>query len=585
MLKSYHNLYYKGGPEAMKFFSKEKSNISSPTQDNAPVFSLVNEENASASAEVGNAATASHIPMAVLAKTLGIGASVGNIAADFFLRGGSLTEEESDFWNILNEKCTAILKQINAVAEAPENSETAAAATPLVLDMHLETQISHDQMTAFGCIFPPVGGGKRLSFEELKTEIKNAGIVFGINDSLLMELTESGTVLMIFALAQGKPVRDGVDGNVIELYPREKKISFEANENNMVDYKNLNWLQTIHGGDPICTIVPPIPGEDGVNIRGVVQKAREAKTPKVLGGINTAENEEHTALIASCDGQLVFSGGTFKVEQMIKIDADVDNSIGNLDVIGSITVYGNVFDGFTLKATGDIIVKGTIEGATLIAGGNIQIFQGINGSYKGRLEAGNNVTSRYLENCHVKAGGTVKSDSILNSTVISSDKVVVISGKGIIIGSAIVAFKGVEAKIIGNEQNILASITIGTDPKLYEELRTLRTEVYDLTRKAEGNEKNIQYLLSQESLDAEYQQLLNKLKLDQTIYNLNLSKKSNRISAIEAELKSGESCQIVVNQLNPPVKVTIENAQLTISNEARMCRIFKSEGEIIVGSK
>ena len=567
----------------MKFFSKEKPDTSSSSQASIPVFSPENGDNASAPVATESAENASRIPMVILAKTLGIGASVGNTAADFFLHGGGLNDEESDFWNILNEKSNSLLKQINAAAETTENSETAPA--PLVLDMHLETQISHDQMTAFGCIFPPIGGGKRLSLEELKTEVKNAGIVFGINDSLLMELTESGTVLSVFTLAQGKPVRDGVDGSVIELYPREKKISFEANENNMVDYKNLNWLQTIHGGDPICTIVPAITGEDGMDVRGVVQKAREAKAPKVVGGINTAENEEHTALIASCDGQLVFSGGSFKVEQMIKIDADVDASIGNLDVIGSITVYGNVFDGFTLKATGDIIVKGTIEGATLIAGGSIQIFQGINGSYKGRLEAGSNVTSRYLENCHVKAGGTVKSDSILNSTVISSDKVVVISGKGIIIGSAIVAFKGVEAKIIGNEQNILTSITIGTDPKLYEELRTLRTEVYDLTRKAEGNEKNIQYLLGQESLTAEYQQLLNKLKLDQTIFNLNLSKKSNRVAAIETELKNGESCQIVVNQLNPPVKVTIENAQLTISNEARMCRIFKSEGEIIVGSK
>ena len=570
---------------ALKFFSKDKTIISPVAQDNAAVFSPVSKSMPESAAAEGVSET-NQMPIVILSKALGIEVVARNEAGIYI---SNQSDEEKRFLNILNDKANALLKQINAEKANDENdpqeSANNEAPEPLALDMHLETFIAHDQMTAYACIMPPLGNGKSLTLEELKEKVTQAGIVFGVNDNLLKEMYENGSFLRIFPIAHGKQVRNGEDGSVVELFPREKEITFKANEQDMVDYKNLNWLQTIHGGDPICTIIPPIPGEDGIDVKGVLIKAREAKAPKVPAGLNTVENADHTALIAASDGQLVFSGGCFKVEQMIKIDADVDSSVGNLDVIGSITVFGNVFDGFTLKATGDIVVKGIVEGATLTAGGNIQIFQGINGSYKGRLEAGGNVTSRYLENCFVSAGGTVKSDSILNSTVVSSDKVIVVSGKGIIIGSAIVAFRGVEAKIIGNEQNILSSITIGTDPKLYEELRALKVDVLDLKRKAEGNEKNIQYLLAQESLTAEYQQLLNKLKLDQTVFNMNLSKKSNRIFAIEAELKSGEACQIVVNQLNPPVKVAIEGSQLSISNEARMCRIFKSEGEIIIGSK
>ena len=158
----------------MKFFSKEKTNIDSSTQDNTPVISSESDEKASASISTENAVSTANIPMAILAKALGIGASIGNSPADFFLRGGTLTEDEADFWNILNEKCTALLKQINSAAEALKSSDNAAAA-PLALDMQLVTHISHDQMTAYGCIFPPIGSGKRLNFEELKAEIKNAG--------------------------------------------------------------------------------------------------------------------------------------------------------------------------------------------------------------------------------------------------------------------------------------------------------------------------------------------------------------------------------------------------------------------------
>ena len=523
--------------------------------------------------------------MAFLAEALGIKEAAGNNPGDFFLHAGCLNEEEIAFWNILSEKGDALLKEVRNAVEIEEGAENSPKSAVFAKDMHLDTYITHDQMTAYGCIVPPIGEGKSLSFEELKATAMNSGIAYGINDNLLRELVENGTILKVFTLAEGKPFRDGEDGQIIELYPREKKISFEAGENELIDYKNLNWLQTIHSGDTICKLVPAILGEDSINIRGAVKKSHEGKTPKFPMGKNTVETEDHSALVAGCDGQLVFSCGCFKVEQMIIVDADVDYSVGNLDVIGSITVNGSVFDGFTLKATVDIIVRGNVEGATLIAGGNIQVFQGINGSYKGKLEAGNNVTSKYLENCHVSAGGTVKSDSILNSTVVSGDTIIVISGKGIIIGSTIIAFKGIEARMIGSEQNILTNITVGTDPKLYDELRTLKNEIAQLSHKAEANDKNIQYLLSQESLDAEYQQLLNKLKLDHSILNMNFSKKSNRVAAIENELKSSESCQIVANQIYPPLKVTIENSHLTISTEERMCRIFKSEGEIIIGKK
>lgn len=568
------------GGNILKLFSKEnRSNNSENIADKKAAA-----ESLPVSDSEGSLLDISKIPMANLASKLSIKNFVGKAAADFFLHGGSLSEEENTFWIILNEKAETYLTRLSALGnhQSPDNGPE---STVIQMDTHLEVYVTHDQMTAYGCIFPPLGDGNSLSFDELRLKAESEGLKYGIDDTMLRELAESSSFLRVFVLASGKPLKDGEDGKIIDLYSREKKISFEVDDKENIDYKNLNWLQNVHAGDVICKIIPPVPPEDGVNVRGIVLKAAFGRIPKPPMGKNVSENEDHTALVALCDGQLVFSAGCFKVQQMVVIEEDLDSSVGNLDVIGSVTVNGNVFEGFTVKATGDIIVRGSAEGATLVAGGNIQIFQGMNGNFKGRIEAGKNVTTRYLEYCYVSAGGIVKTDSIVSSTVISSDKVLATSGKGMILGSTVIGFRGIEAKTIGNERNLQTSLTIGSDPKLYDELRSLKKEIHELSRKSEENDKNIQFLQKQESLDSKYQQVLGKLTLDQSIFKMNLAKKTSRVDAIEEALKSGEACQIVVNQLFPPVSVTIGNTRKIISTEERMRRIYKSEGEVILGSK
>ena len=88
-----------------------------------------------------------------------------------------------------------------------------------------------------------------------------------------------------------------------------------------------------------------------------------------------------------------------------------------------------------------------------------------------------------------------------------------------------------------------------------------------------------------ENLDAKYRQLLEILLAKQATYKADLTAKSERAAAIEAEVKGTENCQITANRLYPPVNVTIGSNKLAIDTMAQMCRIYKSEGEIIIGKK
>ncbi len=496
------------------------------------------------------------------------------VAEEYFsLEGKPLCEDELDFLDDLSESARTIV-------EAIDEKGIEKYSSPISLHLHL----SRDKLTLYGCIFPNIGSGWKLPTERMYNTITDNGIVFGVREGVFESILENKSYMKIFVVASGIPKKDGIDGEIIDLYSRETKIKLETNGDDDVDYKNLNWLQTVHEGDIICKLVRPTAGEDGTDLYGLPIKAYNGKMPKIPAGNNTSVTEDGLALVATADGQLSFKGNCFRVDSLLKIDGNVDTAVGNLDVIGSVSINGDVTEGFSIIATGDIIVRGIVEGAYLKAGGSIQVFHGMNGNSKGRLEAGGNINIKYLENCYVSAKGFVKCCSIINSTVVSSDKVSVIMGKGIIVGSNITGFKGIDARSIGNEHNRLTTLTVGSNPILLDELNTLRKEVADLEHTCEENKKNIAYLENTTNLDEKYKQLLNKLKLDQSVNSMKLNKKKQRLIEINEELSDVDG-QISAIELYPPANITMGKLKLTITQLERMCRLYNQDGQIIVGKR
>lgn len=81
-------------------------------------------------------------------------------------------------------------------------------------------------------------------------------------------------------------------------------------------------------------------------------------------------------------GHASLVGGKVFVSDVYEVPADVDNSTGNIEYSGSVTVRGNVKGGFRISAKGDIVVEGIVEDAELYAGGQIIVKRGIHGMEK-----------------------------------------------------------------------------------------------------------------------------------------------------------------------------------------------------------
>lgn len=563
---------FKGGADLKRFTSIKQRKDGPERPDPRAENPAPDEKSAAIAADAGTAAPhePKH-PLARLAKKLDYFVSD---SADTFFKNGLITKEDNTFWNELNEKAKKLLQLI----ESSEQGEPLAAST------QLEVHINYDWSAAYGLLIPPIGKGEALSVPALAAQAKGAGIKYGLDTAMLSKMVINKAYFRVFPLASGNPVKNGADGRVEELFPREKQKALEVGENGIVDFKNLNWLQCVHKGDIICNIFPPTAPEDGCDIGGNVLKGHEGRVPRLPCGKNIVESEDGSKLIADADGQLSFVGGIFKITPIVSINGDIDSAVGNLDVVGSINIKGNVLEGFIVKATGDIHVFGSVVGANLDAGGDVKINGGVNGGSRGTVTVGGNLITKFIESTTVTVTGSITAESIISSTVTCGDKITALAGKGAIIGGTITSFKGIEAKVIGNERNLTTKMIVGCDPHLTQERTELRDKVSALTKKADETAKNIRYLEQMENADQVQQQLLNQIRLDFTVTNMNLAKKSSRLLALEEELK-GDGCQIIASHIYPPLIVTMGTVTQHFLDESRMSRIYKADGDIQLGMK
>lgn len=338
---------------------------------------------------------------------------------------------------------------------------------------------------AWGIVLPALGEGAPVTAEKILSTMEERKISFGIDREAVNFLSAPENALTLRKLAACKPPVPGEDGRTVEHFPRTVGTpQLVENDQGIVNFDDLNWLTHIDEGTVICDIVEPTQGKPGTNIQGNPIRPYNGKRAALPKGDNVILNGEGTALISKIDGQISFRDGRFHVNNVIVIQGDVDLSTGSIDVRGDVVIHGNVRAGFTVNASGSVTIGGLVEGSQITAGGSVMVGRGMNGNTTGSITAGQDVACKYMENATVHAWGDVRMDSIVNCDVSARGKVVVKTGRGIIVGGTVRAMGGIEAKVIGNRAGRLTVLSIGPTPwflreraKVEEELEKIRQEI------------------------------------------------------------------------------------------------------------
>lgn len=425
----------------------------------------------------------------------------------------------------------------------------------------------------------------------IRLSLSSVGIKEGISEFAIQTLLQKvyNTEIII---AEGTPQIDGEDGVVHEFFQRDAAPTFETRPDGSIDFKNMHLVTNVTKDTVIAELIPPKPGVVGVNVLGEAIMPRAGQAKMLPRGENTdavkhPENPEILNLIAKIDGNLVFKKDKFSVENVYKVNGNVDNSTGNINFVGNVIVAGDVYEGYEIRTPGSIQVFGMVEGASLYAGGNINLEKGINGMSKGILEAGHEITAKFIENCKVRSGGNIHSESIINCQL-ECDGEVKVTGKGLISGGKLTVFGSVEAIVLGSRSSTPSTIILGITPTIIRERNELDAAYKKVCQEYDELHKNLAYIEAKhtDETDPNRQKLIAKLNGAMSICTLKKQRLELRRETIADEMRNVANCTFTCSTVYPPGRVTIGNSTFIIKETYNNCRFYRnSDGEISVGMK
>lgn len=480
-------------------------------------------------------------------------------------------------------------KGAKAAAEKADGATEATAevqAHPTDLDADAVIHIPKGALGAWMMLYPPVGEGKPLSYDELMERIEAEGIVFGVDEARLHQLAENPVYFDTVLIARGQPEVHGKDGWIKEYYPRELSNTFATDENGNMDYRSAANTQVVHEGDVICEAIPPTEGIPGKKVTGTELPAEPGKPVKLPSGTNTCLNEEQNKLLAAKDGNLQFIRECFCVQPLFHVNGDVDYGVGNIDFPGDVHITGDVKNGFVVKAKGNIMIDGLVEGAVLEAGGNISIRKGVLGDNRAVLRSPKCISAQYLENCVIYVGDKVETSSIITSDVFSDNAIIVRFGRGTIIGGNLVATNLISANVIGCRAERVTELTIGEVPMLKQEREEVLAQLAELDKQEATLGSNISYLDIDDIDEAEEKarnraQRLAKFRLQRSVLTVQKAQLYKKLDELDQKETDASKCKVLCDTIYPRTRISFGGISCTIDQQIYHCNVHVQDGELV----
>ncbi|MFO7294581.1 MAG: FapA family protein [Clostridia bacterium] len=495
-------------------------------------------------------------------------------------------DEEAIMYHLKRKKIQGLM--VDAVAQAmhvnPGRPVKVAEPQPeLPVDEEVLVHISQDGMLATMMLLPP-DGGRLLEYKDVIQALTDKGVVYGIDENAIRQALNSRRYGQEVIVARGKPPQNGEDAKLTYHFKPDKKSKPEIREDGTVDYHSLDNIENVTKGQVLVTLTPPTPGVDGKTVLGTSVPAKPGKPLVLPAGKNVVVSDDGLKLLAAIDGKVEMIGGRVHVYSVHEVRNNVDNSTGNINFVGSVIIHGNVLSGFEVRAGGSIEVRGVVEGATLIAEGDVILRKGLQGAKKGMIRAGGSVTARFIENGTVYAKGDVTAEAIMHSNVVSGQYVRLIGKRALIVGGRVHAALGITASTIGSPMATSTVLEVGISPEIRQEYEQLKEELQRLEKEQRKIEQALAVLSRMESSG--------RLPLDKVIakhkalrardeYSLKIPTIKARLFELEEAFLKGAHGKIHVKKVvYPGVSITIGQSTFNVKDPINYVTFLRDEGEI-----
>ena len=478
------------------------------------------------------------------------------------------------------------LKRINETiitAQSPVKI-TISNETAYQIDEEMKVKVTPDKMYAIARFYPPSEGRKRADADEFERDLKALKITNGIVYEALKKHQQEPEYCKNIVVAMGKKPVQGSNASIEYKFQTDKKAKPRLNEDGTVDFHHLDNISHVSKGDVLAVLTKEDPGVPGEDIYGTVVKPAKVERMTLKHGNNIELSEDGLKLISMVDGHVSLEGDRVFVSDNYDVPADVDNSTGDIEYNGSVTIKGNVRTGFSVNAHGNVEIFGVVEGANICADGNIILHRGIQGMGKGKLICKGNLVSKFIESAEVHVDGYIETDTILHSNVEAKGDIYVRGKNGNIIGGKVRSKSLIEATRIGSTMGTATEVEVGTDPAVANRVNELKVLISDKMEERNKIDQVLQILRKKQDmgvLEPEKKGLLPSLTKNIVLIDADVKKMTDEYNELTELLSENVNAKIqAIAEVYAGVKIAIAGEFILIHENQSHVRFRKQKGEI-----
>lgn len=443
--------------------------------------------------------------------------------------------------------------------------------------------ISEDKMKVY-LHLPPKEDGTPYTDIDVAKMLRHRGVKQGVKKERIREVIEKKLYDKDILVAEGRPAEDGKDGSFQYYFRRNLKRKPKVLDNGVVDYKNMDFYETVKKDQLLVEYEPPTKGKFGFDVTGQLLPPKPGKELPPLHGEGFSISDDRKQYFSLIDGIVELEDEKLTVKNMLVITGDVDTSTGNIVFDGDVNITGNVLSGYDVEATGNIVIDGRCEGCHIKAGKDIVIRKGCQGQETGILEAGGFLTGQFFESASLKAKEDIAASYLLNCDVRTAGMLKVQGRRGVIIGGYVCAKQGIDCFGIGTVAEVKTVLEVGIDQEDMTAYQEVTKNINKIDSEIKALEEGVVKLMAIPDKDEEKTNFFNRMT--KALYAKKTQKKEMQKEKhdMAKSLTKQRGAKIVVSGLvHPGTKLFINTEPYVVKQEYRNVQFVKQDSGIVIG--
>lgn len=306
---------------------------------------------------------------------------------------------------------------------------------------------------------------EKLEVSDIMLLLKNRDVKQGISRNRIKAMLDNKTYDKPVVIAEGKEAVNGENGEFTYYFRKKLDRKPRVLEDGSVDYKNMTLFESVEKDKLIAEYKPATVGMFGYDVTGKLISPKKGKELAPLRGQGFSVSEDKKKYYSQMDGiiELDELDGKINIRNLYTVSGNVDASTGNINFNGDVNVMGNVEAGFSVTATGNIVIDGHCEGCHISAGKDVVIRKGCQGQGVAEISAEGSITGQFFETVTLRSKGDVRASYLLNCQLRTEGHLLVEGRKGVIIGGYTCAKNGITCHKLGNIAEIKTVLEVGID--------------------------------------------------------------------------------------------------------------------------